>query len=207
MQAKDHLALGHFLLNAFPGKGFHRHKYAFLLGCVEPDYNMVTYTRGMTGHRKFRGHNAENSQAHIEKCISGFQAHGLRSGWDYFTLGTLLHYTADAFTWPHNEFWGKSLVRHAAYERRLHEAFTHELRAGNLKAEKAQEDSLQAFLESSHTRYCGAQHGLQTDCSFIISTCAAMLEGCLHYEAEPAEKAIVLRKADFNEGAYHHGLV
>ena len=35
-----------------------------------------------------------------------------------YRLGVLLHYAADAFTWPHNEHFGGSLREHMRYERR-----------------------------------------------------------------------------------------
>ncbi|MDD3541634.1 MAG: zinc dependent phospholipase C family protein [Petrimonas sp.] len=207
MQTKDHLALGHFLLDISDCKELHKYRRAFLMGCVEPDYNMASYARGMKGHRKFRGHNAGNSLAHIEKCLSGIQTNGLQSAWDFFKLGNMLHYAADAFTWPHNEFWRKSLVQHAVYEAKLHERFTQALNTGSERIESLYSASLQQYFESAHDDYRNARHDMKTDCQYIIRVCKTMLAGCLCYAEAPAEEAVILKEVDLYEGAYHHGLV
>ena len=110
MQTKDHLALGHFLLRTTADIGLHRNAGPFLLGCMEPDYNLATYLRGLKDHRAFHGHHAENSFSHIAACIRSVEKRGLCSRWDCFRLGAMLHYVADAFTWPHNTFWTGGLV-------------------------------------------------------------------------------------------------
>ena len=46
MQTKDHLALGLGLLAGTQDEGLEKHKRAFLFGCVEPDFNPLTYLRG-----------------------------------------------------------------------------------------------------------------------------------------------------------------
>lgn len=65
MQTKTHLALGHYLLNQEPDHGLHRHSGLFLIGCMEPDYNLATYQRGLRKHGVFHGHNAENSFTYV----------------------------------------------------------------------------------------------------------------------------------------------
>lgn len=55
MQIKTHLALGHRLLDWAPDAGLHRYSELFLLGCMEPDYNLATYLRGLKGHGCFTG--------------------------------------------------------------------------------------------------------------------------------------------------------
>ena len=58
----------------------------------------LSYLRGIVHHRKFRGHNAENSFAFLTRCRKHFALHEASSAWDFFKLGTMLHYAADAFT-------------------------------------------------------------------------------------------------------------
>ena len=36
--------------------------------------------------------------------------------WQYYTLGKLTHYLADAFTYPHNDHFSDSLMDHHRYE-------------------------------------------------------------------------------------------
>lgn len=91
-----------------------RHRKAFLLGCIEPDFNIFSYLRGMRRYKKFHGHNAENSFMFLMHCADVFDENAPRSAWDYFRLGTAIHYIADAFTASHNGFWTGSLLEHSA---------------------------------------------------------------------------------------------
>ena len=75
MRSEDHLALGLYLLSRENSPQFRRHCIAFLIGCIEPDYNQFSYMRGIVHHRKFRGHNAENSFAFLMRCRKHFALH------------------------------------------------------------------------------------------------------------------------------------
>ena len=123
MKTADHLLLGQYLVERCGTPHLRCHRRAFLLGCVEPDYNVFSYLRGMRYYEKFRGHNAENSSAFLSHCFTDFEGHTLHSAWDYFRLGTMIHYAADAFTAPHNNFWTGTLSEHCAYEAALHQKF------------------------------------------------------------------------------------
>lgn len=179
MRSEDHLALGLYLLSRENSPQFRRHCIAFLIGCIEPDYNQFSYMRGIVHHRKFRGHNAENSFAFLMRCRKHFALHEASSAWDFFRLGTMLHYTADAFTWPHNSFWPGTLLGHVRYERALHPVFAEFLRtepSGNAAC----------FDEASlHEAYANAEHSIETDCQFIFAACSSLLRQEL--ERIPAE--------------------
>ncbi len=77
MQTKTHLALGHYLLDREADAGLHRYRGLFLPGCIEPDYNLVTYLRGLRGHGLFHGHNAANSSAYISASLRSFEKDGV----------------------------------------------------------------------------------------------------------------------------------
>lgn len=195
VRAKDHLTLGRFLLNQYDHAGLQKYRFAFLLGCIEPDYNVATYTRGIWNHKKFRGHNAENSFTHIVKCMTDLQNDGLSSAWDYFTLGTMLHYVADAFTWPHNEFWKGNLLQHVIYERKLHEVFFHALRADIKNMPAPVGYSLIQYFGDVHDTYSAASHKLETDCRYIVGVCEAMLSGSLRYASVPTYGEYTMKEA------------
>ena len=40
-----------------------------------------------------------------------------------YLLGKLIHYIADAFTFPHNNVFKGNLVQHCKYENKLHQAY------------------------------------------------------------------------------------
>jgi len=207
MQTRDHLALGCFLLDFAGSDELLNHRRAFLAGCVEPDYNAATYLRGMKTGQKLRGHHAENSFAHVSNCMEAFQARGLCTSWDYFTLGTTLHYAADAFTWPHNTFWEKSLADHVAYERRLHPVFSDELRRRAAEEAPAGPRALTAFFAARHQAYSAAPREMETDCRYIVGVCEGLLLGSLRCAASARKSECDWKEALPYAGSYHHGLV
>jgi hypothetical protein len=203
MLSKDHLALGYYLLDFAGSEELLKHRRAFLAGCVEPDYNMATYLRGMKTSRKFRGHNADNSFDHVSKCIAEFQQQGLCTGWDYFVLGTTLHYVADAFTWPHNTFWEKSLAQHAAYEIQLHPVFAASLCREDGYADGPEPRSLTAFVAESHREYSAGPHEMAADCRYIIGVSGGLLRGSLRYAVPETESGQYWNSSP----PYRHGLI
>ncbi len=89
MKTIDHLLLGVYLLARHQNPPLQSHRRAFLLGCIAPDHNLLSYLRRMPHGEKFRGHNAENSFGFLMRGIAELNETGLRSTWDYFRLGTL----------------------------------------------------------------------------------------------------------------------
>lgn len=170
MQTRDHLELGYFLLAKLRSPALDAHARAFLLGCVEADYNCFSYLRGFLRHKKFYGHNAENTRTCIENRICRIQSKGLRSAWDYFRLGVMLHYLADAFTAPHNAFWRENLAAHKAYEKKLHRRLAGRLNGGTAEPPDrpggdAPVSPLQCFRQARQN-YAAANRSMETDCFF-----------------------------------------
>lgn len=98
MQTKDHRLLGSFLLRQQDIFLDPMRKSLFLLGCVEPDLNPVTYTRGSLHHRFLHGHNAENAGKHLARLTQKLHKSGVQSPLQWFRFGAALHYLADSFT-------------------------------------------------------------------------------------------------------------
>ena len=93
-----------------------RFELAFLFGSFQPDCNPLTYLKGSLRAYKFRGHNYSNSQRYIYSHIIRLQRRRRWTMWQYYTLGKLTHYLADAFTYPHNENYPDSMLCHHQYE-------------------------------------------------------------------------------------------
>ena len=79
MQTKDHRLLGSFLLRQQDIFLDPMRKSLFLLGCVEPDLNPVTYTRGSLHHRFLHGHNAENAGKRLARLTQKLHKSGVQS--------------------------------------------------------------------------------------------------------------------------------
>lgn len=167
MKKKDHLLLGRFLLAQKDAPTGSLERRLFLFGCVEPDINPFTYVRGSTRHQFLQGHNAENARKHFQKVLEKLSRSGVHSLWQWFALGTLIHYAADSFTFPHNSRFPGSLADHVAYEMHLHALFPQFLHAeaGRRGFHPLHMQSMDT-LRRSYLREAGTA---VTDCHYILA--------------------------------------
>lgn len=129
------------LLESEHGFRAKRYELAFLFGSFQPDCNPLTYLKGSRRARKLRGHNFTNSRLYIESHIKLLQARTRWNIWQYYTLGKLTHYLADAFTYPHNEHYPESLIAHRQYEADLRQYLADYLENRTAAAAKARAGS------------------------------------------------------------------
>ena len=115
--------------------------------------------------------------------MAALRSRGLRTPWDYFALGTMLHYVADAFTLPHNAFGDRDLVRHAVYETELHPVFSGALLRERDPAERTEPRLLPALFAARRRDYGAAPRRMETDCRYIIGVCEQVLRGSLRCAA------------------------
>ena len=168
MKKKDHRALGAAIADYTNNPMLLKHRKAFILGCVEPDYNLFTYLRGCKSHRNVCGHNEKNIEKHITRLTERLERTGVNNSADYFRLGTLIHYIADTFTYPHTRVYNGTMKHHIAYEQTLHRYLKQALYS--LKYElwlPIKESSAAAIRHSYET----LPHSVQKDCQYIISSC------------------------------------
>ena len=168
MKKKDHLLLGRFLLAKKEAPSGSIKRRLFLFGCVEPDINPFTYMRGSVRHQFLQGHNEENAREHFQKVLEKLNRSGVRTPWQWFTLGTLIHYAADSFTFPHNKsLFPGSLADHVAYELQLHALFPQYLSAmaGSWGFLTVHHQSLEALRK----RYLYEAGSAGTDCRYILA--------------------------------------
>lgn len=62
MTTKSHFLFGKVLLEQGLPLCSRAEADAFLLGCVEPDYNIATYLKGSMHGQKLKGHNYSNTE-------------------------------------------------------------------------------------------------------------------------------------------------
>lgn len=110
MIKKDHKDLSRYLMEHMDYPIEYRLKKVVVLGSVEPDYNPATYLRGSIKRQRFRGHNYENTRECIFKLVQKIQNKKMSERKKCYLLGKVLHYIADAFTFPHNSEFSGSIV-------------------------------------------------------------------------------------------------
>ncbi len=123
MKTKDHFILGNNLAANYLNSISSVYRKAFILGNIFPDINVFSYLRGTFSHKKISGHSFECSADCIKKLTDNLHNIKKFSISDYFNLGKLIHYTADAFTFAHNNCFYGNLISHIQYEEKLHSEF------------------------------------------------------------------------------------
>ena len=174
MKAESHLLMGRYLAEKYMGNQPRRYVQAFLLGCVEPDKNPATYLKGSLRCQWLRGHNFDNSCRYMCKLCTQLGQKERMKLYDFYRLGKLIHYTADAFTYPHNQFYTDSLRRHRDYERQLSDYFRTRLPAQSAVSAPRYTSALQAIL-GYHRDYSAFPMGSGTDTRFTVTACSEVL--------------------------------
>ncbi len=165
MKKTDHLQIGRLLLEQNDVNVRGARRLLFLFGCVEPDINPFTYTRGLFRHEFMHGHHAENSLSHRHKLMRSLTKSGVRSPWQWFSFGTLIHYSVDSFTFAHNTIFPGTMKDHIRYESNLHTAF-----CDYVSGKKRRREPIRGIrsLDKLHDHYIHGEGAANRDCRFIM---------------------------------------
>lgn len=174
MRGKSHQSLGIFLTRKFPENTPKRHIAAFRIGCIEPDRNPVTYLKGSIRFQWLRGHNYENARHYMHRIASRLERKDHWSLLDWYTLGKLIHYTADAFTYAHNNTCPSDLAVHREYEEKLQNYFLDYLK-GDPKVDITTAKSIMEAIAKQHREYMQLPVSIHTDTRFALSACLGIL--------------------------------
>ncbi len=167
MQKRSHKLLASALLESGGGFRCRRFELAFLFGSFEPDCNPLSYQKGSLRAKKFIGHNFSNSQRYIDRQIRRLQRRARWTVWQYYTLGKLTHYLADAFTFPHNETFTATLMDHHNYETDLRRQFAQFLAEYSPCLGQSCQD-VPAAIRRLHGQYLARQSDQRRDAAFIL---------------------------------------
>lgn len=188
MRSIDHRLLAEYLISEVEDLPAVSRK-AFIFGSVEPDLNFFTYLHGSLTGRKLHGHNYENILPVMRRMFDGLEKKehfGLR---EYYYLGKLIHYVADAFTFPHNVVFEGNLAEHCLYERKLHNDFAHMLteQRNTLQTER----KIWKFrdIEILHEDYLKEAGTCENDCHYIRQ--AAQQVFGFAYQNQYDQKAVI----------------
>ena len=177
MQKRSHKLLAQSLIDSYNGFQKRRFELAFLLGSFEPDCNPLSYIKGSRRGKKLMGHNFSNSQAFIHRRIRRLQDRDHWTVWQYYTLGKLTHYLADAFTFPHNDTYADSLMAHRRYEHDLRLYLSCHLAGQALRPARAAADPA-AAIGRLHCQYLRSGSDWQRDMRYILRANSLLL-ACL----------------------------
>ena len=177
MQKRSHFQFAKALLRGRNGFSARRYELAFLIGSVQPDCNPLSYLKGSIRHQKFGGHTYNNARTYIERRVRRLKNRKHWTMWQYYTLGKLTHYVADAFTYPHNSHFPGTPLDHHNYETALRIRFAAYLKAHPYCYACPCREFPRA-LYGLHESYMSAPGGLDRDIRYILAAGRMLLTGC-----------------------------
>ena len=182
MQKRSHLHLAKALMHRSRPFGPRRCEMAFLLGSVQPDCNPLSYIKGSFSARAFQGHCYSNSAHYIASHMARLRRRRRWTLWQYYTLGKLTHYLADAFTSPHNRDFSGGLAAHRRYEAELRRRLS-ALLAGSFWPSPPVRHcpAPHAAIAALHRQYMADDVGFSRDLTYILQATALLMDTCRPY--------------------------
>lgn len=174
MRGESHRSLGRYLAKSYLNHLPRPYVRAFLLGCIEPDRNPVTYLKGSIRSQWLRGHNYGNAVCYMRRISQRLERKENLNMLDYYTLGKLIHYTTDAFTYAHNVQFPSQLDEHREYEAQLQNHFLTYLKSEPPNA-SAESDSVMDAIRAFHREYIRQPADIRTDAQFALKACCCVL--------------------------------
>lgn len=174
MRGKSHRLLGEYLVEHYMPGIPKRYQKAFLFGCIEPDRNPATYLKGSIRYQWLRGHNYLNARHFMRHIARRLEAKDQLNLFDYYTLGKLIHYTTDAFTYAHNDMFTTNLGDHREYEAALQNHFLSYIHSDpQVSHENAR--SIMEAIYRYHKVYCALPANIHTDAMFALRACCCVV--------------------------------
>lgn len=174
MRGESHRRLGKYLASRYMCSVPGLYVKAFLIGCIEPDRNPVTYLKGSFRCQWLRGHNYHNARRFMRKLSRRLEKKESFGLYDFYSLGKLIHYTADAFTYAHNAHFPTQLTDHMAYEAELQEHFLAYLSA-DPQVDTVVACNIMDAICSCHRDYEQAASNIHTDTRFALTACCCVV--------------------------------
>lgn len=174
MRGKSHICLGHYLIEHYMPDAPKPYTRAFLIGCVEPDRNPATYLKGSLRCQWLRGHNYRNARRSMRRLSQRLERKETLNLLDYYTLGKLIHYTTDAFTYAHNTAFPRDLGDHREYEAALQEHFLSYMKT-DPQVDLQLAGTIMEAISRYHREYEAQQSGIRTDSHFALTACCCVL--------------------------------
>ena len=202
MKSYDHKYLAEYLSRTILDSHSYLQTRLFIHGCVFPDHNPIGYLQGLFIGHPMKIHFTTYSIPKLQRLLAKLEEKETLSLWDFYRLGVLTHYPADAFTYPHNETFTDSMLAHAKYESNdLHTALTGLLSEYHCGDAPLPENDLHKGRDlwytfcSLHETYEQTTPTAQTDASYIVPLC---LRACREFAYRiPADTAVSAARVRF----------
>lgn len=173
MRGRSHRCLGEYLTAHYLSGHPKRYLFAFQIGCIEPDRNPLTYLKGSLRFQWLRGHNYRNARRFMKKLSFHLERKKQLNIYDFYCLGKLIHYTADAFTYAHNSNFPVDLRDHKAYEDALQRYFL-EFMSQDPQVDPIAAKNIMSAVCSYHRDYEQEESNIHNDTKYALSACCCI---------------------------------
>lgn len=174
MRGQSHICLGRYLARHYMTDIPDVYIKAFLVGCLEPDRNPLTYLKGSLRCQWLRGHNYPNAHRFMNRISRRLERKRKWNLFDYYTLGKLIHYTTDAFTYAHNANFPAQLRNHMEYEASLQDHFL-EYMAQDPQVNPVTAHNIMSAIRRCHRDYEQTAYSISNDSRFALTACCCVL--------------------------------
>ena len=174
MRGKSHLRIAQYLVERYMPNVPKRCQTAFRIGCIEPDRNPATYLKGSIRCQWLRGHNYQNARKFMQAIACRLERKEKLNLFDYYTLGKLIHYTTDAFTYAHNDTFPVQLREHKVYEDALQIHFL-KFMERNPQVEIPSARTIMEAISRYHEEYERIESNIHNDSRFALNACCCVL--------------------------------
>ncbi len=175
MRAASHRKLGIYLAEHYMPNLPRKYLRAYLIGCTQPDKNPTTYLKGSVRNRWLHGHDYTSARQCIGRLIKRLQKSSKWKLADYYTLGKLIHYTADAFTFSHNDDFPGNISAHRRYEQLHQIQFLQRLKQHPAICPSISHSPLET-IQIYHSLYRKSPRGIHTDIDFTIGVSSLIMQ-------------------------------
>lgn len=110
----------------------------------------------------------------LTELLKNFLALTISTPYQWFLLGTAVHYIADCFTFAHNEFFTGGMAQHMKYEMLLQPIFHNFV--NELKEPQNKYKTYYFNLSFYHKMYQNENRSFLTDCKYIVSSTEKLLD-------------------------------
>lgn len=174
MRGKCHRCLGKYILERYMPGIAPKYARSFLLGCIQPDKNPITYLKGSVRYQWLRGHNYRNARQYMRRISKRLERKERWNILDYYTFGKLIHYTADSFTYAHNHTFPVNLEAHREYEAQLQMYFLDYLQQ-DPKVDIHIAASIMDVIQDYHNQYITSSADIHMDTQFALNACCCIV--------------------------------
>lgn len=185
MRKKSHISLANYLIHNIQMNQLTYHRKAFYIGSILPDCkpSFLTTRHEITGTFSI-------VEGEIYKLTNDFSLNYV-SDTNYFrTLGVIIHYIADYFTYPHNNSYTGSIKDHCIYEKHLKNYLREYIQSDEVEKENTtyvrfyRPEDICDYILKAHEEYIIMKHTVEKDCHYIVNLCRNVVRGILYFLRE-----------------------